>query len=462
MRVSERITPITRTIDPASIEVPAGYSIRPVLTELNYPTSVSWDVDGNLLIAEGGLPGHGVVADTERRILRLEADGSLTAVAGGFTQLINDITVYRGMLYVSHRGKISVLQDGCIRDLVVGLPSYGMYQNTSIVFDTAGRMYFGQGTVSNAGVVGPLALADMEELTGALDAHDIPGASVVLTGQNYEVEHPRTGETRLTGAFSPWGTPTPAGHRIPGPAKGQAASGAIMRANWDGSDLRVYAWGFRYPFGLAFGPEGRLYATNAGANPLPPRPVAGDPDTLWLVEEGQWYGWPDYFAGRPITDPSLQAPGAPRQEFLIANHEELLGGQPRPHIPVTSFGEMVSAAKLDFCLHPGFGFVDQAFVAEFGPVLAPMSGMPPDLSQGFRVVRVDVNDGTVYDFAVNRGGGPASASGGGGLERPIEAKFGPDANLYIVDLGILRWQEGERTWEAIPGTGVVWQVSRTG
>ncbi|MDI7276210.1 MAG: hypothetical protein QME94_09530, partial [Anaerolineae bacterium] len=61
----------------------------------------------------------------------------------------------------------------------------------------------------------------------------------------------------------------------------------------------------------------------------------------------------------------------------------------------------------------------------------------------------------------NRSGGPGSVTGNGGLERPIEAKFGPDGDLYIVDLGILQWHEAERTWEAIPGTGVVWQVSRT-
>ncbi|MDI7276835.1 MAG: hypothetical protein QME94_12730, partial [Anaerolineae bacterium] len=168
--MSERIRPIARTIDPTSIELPDGYTILPVLTDLNYPTSVSWDVDGTMLVAEGGFPGHGIVADTERRILRVENDGTLTAIASGFAQLINDITVYRGLLYVSHRGRISVLQDGCIRDLIVGLPSYGMYQNTSIVFDTSGRMYFGQGTVSNAGVVGPLALQDMEDLTGTHDA----------------------------------------------------------------------------------------------------------------------------------------------------------------------------------------------------------------------------------------------------------------------------------------------------
>jgi hypothetical protein len=41
---------------PKSIELPAGYTIEPVATLLNYPTSVSQDAGGHMLVAESCLP----------------------------------------------------------------------------------------------------------------------------------------------------------------------------------------------------------------------------------------------------------------------------------------------------------------------------------------------------------------------------------------------------------------------
>jgi glucose/arabinose dehydrogenase len=453
----ERIRPGTRVAGPENIQLAEGYRIEPLVENLNYPTSVTWDPDGLLLIAESRFP-YGKSGPSEPRILRRTDQGALEPMATGFRELINDITYYGGLLYVAHRGTISVVEDGRIRDLIGGLPAWGMHHNNSIVFDRSGRMYFGQGTVSNAGVVDPLTVRALQE-SGHLADHDVPGAAIVLAGKDYEVMNPLTKEVRRTGAFSPWGVPTTRGQRIEAPCPGQAATGAIMRANRDGSDLRVYAWGLRNPFGLAFDAEGRLFAANNGANLMPPRPVANDPDTLWQIEEGTWYGWPDFFAGRPATEPEFQPPEGPPLEFLIANHDELLKGRPSPPKPLVNLGHNVSPDKFDFCLHPEFGFHNQAFVAEFGPMLAMLGGAPPDLPGGRKVVRVDVERHTVHDFASNRAGPPSHNGNQGGFERPVEAKFGPDGALYIVDFGITEWGDG--MWQAIEGTGIVWKVTRT-
>jgi glucose/arabinose dehydrogenase len=460
MHVLERIAPGARVAGPEAIELPAGYAIEAVATNLNYPSSASWDPDGNLLIAESRVP-FGRVEQTELRILRVGAGGELKTAAHGFDDLISDITVYRGLLYVSHRGKISVVENGQVRDLIAGLPSWGLHQNTAIVFDRTGRMYFGQGTVSNSGVVGPAAMAQLYR-AHRVHGHDIPGADVTLTGKNLESMNPVTFASRPTGAFSSWGAATSPGQRIAGARPGQAASGAVMSANCDGSDLRVHAWGLRNPLGLAFGPDLCLYATNQGARALDPRPIVSDPDTLWLIEEGRWYGWPDYYAGRPVTEPSLSPPEAPPNEFLIANHDELLRGRSRPPQPVADLGPQANAAKVDFCLHPDFGFAGQAFIAESGPLQGPREGMPTCLPEGHRVVRVDLQERTRSDFAVNRSRMPASMTGNnGGLERPVEARFGPDGNLYIVDLGVIEFREEYDDWVATPRTGIVWRVTRT-
>lgn len=455
MSVLERIKPRQREVHAENIVVPEGYRVEAVVTGLNYPTSVAWDDQGEMVIAESAVP-FGCAASTEVRVARRRGHRLETVI--GLERLINDITFHRGRLYISQFGKISVLADGEVRDLITGLPSWGLHQNNSLAFGPDGRLYFGQGTVTNAGVIDSYTLNQLRP-TNRLGDCDTPGAEVVLTGRNYTAEDLATGERRITGAYSPWGTATHEGMRIPGPRPGQAANGAIMSANADGSDLRVFAWGFRNPYGLAFGPDGRLYATNNGANRVPPRPIGSDPDTLWAVEEGLWYGWPDFFAGQPATDPAFKPPDRPQTDLLLANHAELLHGQERPPAPLVSFGLHAAPTKMDFSRQADF-FPGQVMVAQFGSLLTPVEGLSAQPAQGHRVVRVDVAQGTVADLAVNRSGRPASLSDGeGGLERPIQARFGPDGALYIVDFGRLELYEDG--WASPAGDGVIWRVVRS-
>jgi len=80
---------------------------------------------------------------------------------------------------------------------------------------------------------------------------------------------------------------------------------------------------------------------------------------------------------------------------------------------------------------------------------------------GFRVVRVEPHGGVIHPFAVNKGrlDAPASKTDGGGLERPIAAKFDPSGKaLYIVDYGVmLADASGIHPAE---NTGVLWKITR--
>ncbi len=75
------------------------------------------------------------------------------------------------------------------------------------------------------------------------------------------------------------------------------------------------------------------------------------------------------------------------------------------------------------------------------------------------MIRVDVSNGVVTDFAVNKGkkNGPASWLKKGGLERPVDAQFDPSGNaLYIVNFGIMR--QTKKDSKPVKGTGVVWKI----
>jgi hypothetical protein len=88
------------------------------------------------------------------------------------------------------------------------------------------------------------------------------------------------------------------------------------------------------------------------------------------------------------------------------------------------------------------------------------SGRPmPSPLPGYRIVRVDLLSarlGQVSDFIYNTDGGPASKLSSGrdeGIERPIDVKFGPDGNLYILDFGQAMFKHGRL--KAAGGTGKI-------
>ena len=165
--------------------------------------------------------------------------------------------------------------------------------------------------------------------------------------------------------------------------------------------------------------DGKLFATENQFDVRGSRPVWGTGDLLWEIHPGTWYGWPDFFAGQPVTENRFTPPDGPAPRRLLARRP----GQ--PPAPVASFGVHASADGMDFSRDADFGHVGEAFVAEFGDT-APQSGGVQN-PVGFRVVRVETHGGIVHPFAVNKGrlDAPASKTEGGGLERPIAAKFDP-------------------------------------
>src|SRR5205085_1501997 len=118
---------------------------------LTYPTSIDFDDAGAMYIAEAGfMDGDPVVP---ARILKLTGNDR-QVVAENLKGPVTDILWHQGKLFISHRGKISVLADGRVKDLVTGLPSFGDHSNNQLAVGPDGKLYFGQGSATNSGVVG--------------------------------------------------------------------------------------------------------------------------------------------------------------------------------------------------------------------------------------------------------------------------------------------------------------------
>ncbi len=448
--------PEVRMVEPRDIALPEGYRIEAVARGLTYPTGVAFDENGAAHVVEAGY-SYGEDFRTPR-LLRVAEDGSTSVVAEGQRNgPWNGVDYRGGFFYVAEGGQtaggriLRISPAGQITALVSGLPSLGDHHTNGPVMGPDGWLYFGQGTATNSGVVGEDNW-QFGWLARHPDFHDIPGADVTLAGRNFESGDPREGGRGkvTTGAYSPFGAPTERGQVVRGQVP---CNGAVMRVRPDGGPVELVAWGFRNPFGLAFSPDGRLYVTENGFDDRGSRPVWGTADFLWEVTPNAWYGWPDYVGGDPVNQKRYKPPRKPVPEKL------LLSDPGKPPEPAAVLGVHASADGLDFSRSEAFGHVGDAFIALLGD-MAPGTGkvLGP---VGFKVVRVSPGDGVVADFAVNRGkeNGPASRIGGGGLERPVAARFSPDgAALYVVDFGVLTADaQGNHPQ---PQTGVLWRIRR--
>ena len=433
---------VPRKFDPAQIKLQPGYHIEVLIDNLSVLTTGIFD-GKDLLLAESGWANT-----APPRILRITPDWQVQVVASeGLQAPVTGLAMVNGKLYVSHKDKVSVLDGGALKDVVTDLPSNGDHQNNNIVLGPDGKLYMGQGTTTNSAVVG-VDNYIFGWLPEHPEAHEIPCQDITLVGQNFESENPLTPDANdkvMTGAYKPFGTPSTPGEVIKGSPK---CGGSIVRFNPDGSDFELYAWGMRNPFGLKFDANGQLWATYHGADVRGSRNIYNDPDYLVKVEQGAWYGWPEYFDGTPVTEARFQAPGKEQPQFLWQSHPPLTKA-------FAKFGTHEGINGL--ALSPGgaFGYPNNAFIAMFGTFAPVTTGVNIE-PVGFRVVRADLTTGESADFASNLIPGPGYVTQHEGLDRPSDVVFAPDGSLYVMD-----WGAATITLEGLklsPNTGAVWRI----
>lgn len=446
-----------RTTDPAALQLPDGYRAEVVLEGFTYPTSLAVAPDGTVFVGESGYSYGPKMAVA--RVLALSPAGQLTVVAEGFEGPLNGLALKDGYLYVSHRGKVTVVPlepegpagaaAGGRRDLVTGLPSLGDHHNNELAFGPDGMLYLGQGSATNAGVVGSdnfvYAWADRYP-----EFHDQPSRDFVLTGRDYSDLDLRTAiptDRVSTGAFAPFGTTREEGARVQGQAM---ANGAILRIDPSTGGVSVYADGFRNPYGLAFGSDGELYATNLGYDDRGVRAVRQSPDWVVRVKEGAWYGWPDFAGTRPLADAAF---GGSRRGVDL---EPLIASPPPVEPPLADLPPHASPMKL--AVSPGGAFGDEGglYVAVFGDAEPLVENLAGQLPTG--IIRVDPASGETRAFLQNKTGARAGRYGAG-MKRAIACAFTPDGSaMYVLDFGQI--DTSDLAPNPIPRTGVLWRITR--
>jgi glucose/arabinose dehydrogenase len=470
-------------IDRSLIEYPSGYVLTRVVDGLNCPTSICFDEQGSMIVAESGAEGcephiFGYRKDDHSYFQIYPYNRNVSFFPTGFRLYgpIGGIVAFHGGLYVTHRdadgwGVVSALAYNGAHTTIVGrLPARGDYGVTDIAIGPKGRLYFNVGTATNSGVVGP----DNPWAQRYPGFHDFlyspTDSSIQLRGQHFNSRNLYSGflhpEIDVTAAFQALGESLQSKIR-----PSDKPNGAVYSCKPDGGDAEIWASGLGNVRGIAFDEYNHPFFSRDGMEVRGTRPVLNDPDAVVAGAKGVWYGWPDYSTiGHPITDqeylpplPLITPSGYDELSQLIDREASNLrlpddfGG-----LVVGTLPSLSGAAKMTFVPSDGpFKTYRGSLIVALDGDRAPFAtgGLKLLGPSGFKVAIVDVNAKQVHDFIRNTPGAPASQLPYGtlGLERPCDVKFGPDGSLYILDFG--RMENDGPTPRYHPGTGQIFKLS---
>lgn len=418
---------------------------KQLVTEgLSFPTSICFDTEGNAFVAESGLPWDG--AEKGGRVSRILSNGKRELIAEGLRHPVNGLCWLNGHLIVSEGGfpgRISRLSLSGERTTILDdLPGMGNYHTNMVAPGPDGMLYFGQGALTNLGVIG-LDAYQLGWLGHLPHNCDAPGMAVVLKGQSFETDDPTQNALEeglpkaQTGAFAPFGQAHAPGTRLEARLP---CTASIMRCRPDGSGLELVAWGVRNAYGLGFMPDGRLLATDQGSDDRGSRPIAHVPELLFEIKAGAWYGWPDFIGGVPVTDPQFVPTRGPAPTFILENHHEL----PAPETPLMALPINSAATKFDFlpANHPQFP--GQMLISLFGDE-KPMTA-PEGFRVGRNISRINPSNWTHHPLPDLE------------LDRPIDVKVNPvDGSIWILDFG--KFEMTDHKLHAHRESGKVWRVN---
>ena len=481
-------------IDRRLMEYPPGFVVKKYMVNLTAPTALCFDAGGTLFVAEGGgtieglephVFGYRPGAPPDKQYFDVYPAGRHLPFVPRFRIYgpVGGMVAVNGKLFVTHQdetgnGVVTAFgYDGSHSPVVADIPARGDYKMGDISADENGRLFFTVGAATNSGVVG---LDNWQE--GWPQEYpafcDVPYLDLKLGGYHFTSTNPHAGvfsgaELAYTGPFQRFNDASVL--RIPRAPTGKP-TGAVYSISQSGGDLKVEAWGVRYPRGIVCGDFRRVYFTDEGTEPRGTRPIVNDPDALFqLVSRGTvgaWYGWPDYSRELdPIGSGKYQPPeyllsgtGYPEISALIDEQVTRLPTPDKGNWLKGVFQPQSGAAGVDIVPNTG-PFRDHRggiIVALFGDHAPFSTGGPDGLHLkgplGYKVVRVDLVTKEVTDFVYNTRPGPASSHQlqDNALERPVTVKFGPDEAMYILDYGEMVMKDGRQ--QATEGSGRIYRL----
>ena len=339
----------------ADIKLPKGFRAQTFVENLQEPGAMTFDDVGNLYYAEM----------VDGRIVRLRdtnGDGAADEqkiFASGFKNP-RGLAWHDGKLYVSNRGPLEAPIDP--KNVFIG--------QINTLRDTNG-----DGVADENKII-------LDKLFSLDIQHSNNGIRFGPDGKLYiAIGGPRVGQLELQGeTYSYQGLP-----------REHWQYAGVLQVDADGKNPKLWARGLRNPYDLAFGADGRLYASDNGDESIP----VPDGDELNLIKEDADYGYP-YFFGEP---PPWSATRAPIMHFVTHAAPTGVAVYAAEQFPKAYRGSVLTALYAHGQPGSGYRQITRTFEAE---------------QEGKRIWKTR----TFVE----------------GLDHPTALAIGPDGALYIADM----------------------------
>ena len=255
---------------------------------------ITSDEEGNIFVAY------------RNKIQCIEKSGKSYDVLKDESLDITSIEYSNGQLYYASKSEILCysLKDKNQKIIMKDLPNFGDYRNSEIKI-LGENLFISIGAATNSGVVGN----DNIWLKDSPFFHDLSPKEMVIKGHNFGSEK--------TGAFVSYKTKSYSSQIVPSHFPGNSS---IVTYNINTGVSQTFAWGIRNVTGMDFGSDGKLFAATGGMEKRGLRPVTGDCDYIYEIENNVWYGWPDFSGGDPITSPRFRIDSNNKVDFILDKH----------------------------------------------------------------------------------------------------------------------------------------------
>ncbi|MEQ8154538.1 MAG: hypothetical protein ABRQ25_06605 [Clostridiaceae bacterium] len=230
------------------------------------------------------------------RIIKIGTDGIEECIMRDSRMNILSIAYCNERLYFISGNFLYELKiiDKSMKMLMNNIPSVGSDKECRLLV-SGERLYIAIGSVSDSGIA------------SKGDTYDVLPADVVLSGVNYG----------NTGAFVPYGTLTAKKQIIKGGFPGNAS---VIYYDLKSGNKGLYAWGLKNVTGLDSDSKGLIFACEEGMKASGARPVYGDTDYIYTIEEGVWYGWPDFSGGDPVNSSKFSEKNLEKTKMILEKH----------------------------------------------------------------------------------------------------------------------------------------------
>ncbi|MGL4761330.1 MAG: hypothetical protein ACRCWG_07695 [Sarcina sp.] len=247
---------------------------------------------------------NNIYVSKDSKVIKINKDNSKELVFEEKKIKIKDIAYLNDEIFYLYDDKLNSYNLSSKRHKLIldSIPSYGDYSDNKLLVKDE-MVYLTVGASTNSGVVGK----DNEWRESK--KYDLSPEEITINKNNFNG----------TSAYAPYKVNLEEEYTVKGSDIGNAS---VIKINPVTKEKSLVASGVRNVEGIDFDSKGQIYMAVGGMEDRGDRPLYGDADYLYSLENEGWYGWPDYSGGDAVDSVRFRKEGKVKQKKIIKDQNK--------------------------------------------------------------------------------------------------------------------------------------------